>query len=59
MTYAIGVEHVCVGVVELNPPTGVDRQHESWEARRLYPSALQLARALRLEFRWACHLTYT
>jgi hypothetical protein len=37
-------------VVGLNPPTGVDRQHESWEARSLYPSALQLACALRLEF---------
>jgi hypothetical protein len=32
------------------PPTGVDRQHESQEARSLYPSALQLTRALRLEF---------
>jgi hypothetical protein len=29
---------------------GVDRQHESQEARSLYPSALQLTRALRLEF---------
>jgi hypothetical protein len=38
------------GVVGLNPSTGVDRQHESWEARSLYPSALQLTRALRLEF---------
>jgi hypothetical protein len=37
-------------VVSLNPSTGVDRQHETWEARSLYPSALQLARALRLEF---------
>jgi hypothetical protein len=37
-------------VVGLNPPMGVDRQHESQEAQSLYPSALQLARALRLEF---------
>jgi hypothetical protein len=37
-------------VVGLNPPTGVDRQHESQEARSLYLSALQLTRALRLEF---------
>jgi hypothetical protein len=37
-------------VVGLNPPTGVNRQHESREAQSLYPSALQLARALRLEF---------
>jgi hypothetical protein len=37
-------------VVGLNPPTGVDRQHESREARSLYPLALQLTRALRLEF---------
>jgi hypothetical protein len=37
-------------VVGLNPPMGIDRQHESWEARSLYLSALQLARALRLEF---------
>jgi hypothetical protein len=37
-------------VVGLNPPTGVDKQHESREARSLYPSALQLTRALRLEF---------
>jgi hypothetical protein len=36
-------------VVGLNPPTGVDRKHESREARSLYPSAQQLARALRLE----------
>jgi hypothetical protein len=34
----------------LNPPTGVDRQHESRKVRNLYPSAMQLARALRLEF---------
>jgi hypothetical protein len=27
-------------VVSLNPPMGVDRQHESREARSLYPSAL-------------------
>jgi hypothetical protein len=38
------------GVVSLNPPMGVDRQHESREAQSLYPSALQLACALRLEF---------
>jgi hypothetical protein len=37
-------------VVSLNPPTGVDRQHESREAQSLYPSALQIIRALRLEF---------
>jgi hypothetical protein len=37
-------------VVSLNPPTGVDRQHKSREARSLYLSALQLARTLRLEF---------
>jgi hypothetical protein len=37
-------------VVGLNPMTGVDRKHESREARSLYPSALQLACALRLEF---------
>jgi hypothetical protein len=34
----------------LNPPTGVDRQHESQESQSLYSSALQLAPALRLEF---------
>jgi hypothetical protein len=27
-------------VVSQNPPTGVNRQHESREARSLYPSAL-------------------
>jgi hypothetical protein len=37
-------------VVALNPSMGIDRQHESREARSLYPLALQLARALRLEF---------
>jgi hypothetical protein len=37
-------------VVSEDPLTGVDRQHESREARSLYPSALQLARALRLRF---------
>jgi hypothetical protein len=37
-------------VVGLNPLMGVDRQHESWEGWSLYPSALQLTRALRLEF---------
>jgi hypothetical protein len=37
-------------VVGQNPMMGVDRQHESREARSLYPSALQLARALRLKF---------
>jgi hypothetical protein len=41
-------EYLCV--VGLNPLTGVDRQHESREARILYSSALQLARALMLEF---------
>jgi hypothetical protein len=35
-------------VVSLNPSTGIDRQHESWEAQGLYPSvALQLGHALR------------
>jgi hypothetical protein len=33
-----------------NPPTGVNRQHESQEARSPYLPALQLARALRLRF---------
>jgi hypothetical protein len=37
-------------VVGQNPPTGVDGQHESREAQSLYPSDLQLARALRLKF---------
>jgi hypothetical protein len=37
-------------VVGQNPQMGVDRQHESREARSLYLSALQLARALRLRF---------
>jgi hypothetical protein len=37
-------------VVGQNPPMGVDRQHESREARSLYLSALQLAHALRLRF---------
>jgi hypothetical protein len=37
-------------VVSLNPLTGVDRQHQSREARSLYPSALQPTRTLRLEF---------
>jgi hypothetical protein len=32
------------------PLTCIDKQHESWEARSLYLSALQLTRALRLEF---------
>jgi hypothetical protein len=27
-------------VVSLNPPMGIDRQHQSWDARSLYPSAL-------------------
>jgi hypothetical protein len=38
------------GVVDQNPPTGVDRQHESQEAQSLYPSALQLACSLMLRF---------
>jgi hypothetical protein len=46
----IDVKARFVSAVSLNPPTGVDRQHESWEAQSLYPSALQLARTLRLEF---------
>jgi hypothetical protein len=37
-------------VVGQNPPTGVERQHESREARSLYLSALQLTRVLRLMF---------
>jgi hypothetical protein len=37
-------------VIGQNPPTAVDRQHESREARSLYPSAPQLARPLRLRF---------
>jgi hypothetical protein len=37
-------------VVGQNPPTGVDMQHKSWEAQRLYLLALQLTRALRLKF---------
>jgi hypothetical protein len=37
-------------VVSQNPPTGVDRQHESREARSLYPLALQLVRDLMLRF---------
>jgi hypothetical protein len=39
-----------VHVFGLNLLTGVDRQHEIREAQSLYLSALQLARALRLEF---------
>jgi hypothetical protein len=39
-----------LSVVGQNPPTGVDRQHESREARSLYLSALQLTCALRLRF---------
>jgi hypothetical protein len=38
------------GVVGLNPPTGVGRQHNSREARSPYLSALQLTRTMRLEF---------
>jgi hypothetical protein len=37
-------------VVGQNPLTGVDRQHESGDARSLYLSALQLECALRLRF---------
>jgi hypothetical protein len=44
------VKHNGLIVVGENPPTGVDRQHESREAQRLYLSALQLTRALRLRF---------
>jgi hypothetical protein len=43
-------------VVGQNPPTGVDREYESREAQSLYPSALQLACALRLRF--IGHATY-
>jgi hypothetical protein len=39
-----------MSVVGQNPSTGVDRQQESREAQSLYPSTLQLARALRLKF---------
>jgi hypothetical protein len=39
-----------MSVVGQNPPTGVDRQHESRDAWSLYLSALQLTRALRLRF---------
>jgi hypothetical protein len=39
-------------VVGQNPPTGVDKQHESREARSLYPPALKLVHALRLRFIW-------
>jgi hypothetical protein len=37
-------------VVGQNLPTGINRQHKNREAQSLYPSALQLARALRLRF---------
>jgi hypothetical protein len=37
-------------VVGQDPPTGIDRQHESREARSLYLSALQLTHVLRLRF---------
>jgi hypothetical protein len=37
-------------VVDQNPPTGIDKQHESREFQSLYPSALQLARDLMLRF---------
>jgi hypothetical protein len=37
-------------VVSQNPLTGAGRQHESQEARSLYPSALQLTRALKMKF---------
>jgi hypothetical protein len=51
---AIGEVHrsLRLGVVlsAKNPPTGIDRQHESQEARSLYPSALQLTRDLMLRF---------
>jgi hypothetical protein len=39
-----------ITVVSQDPPTGVNRQHESQEARSLYPSALQLTRDLMLRF---------
>jgi hypothetical protein len=44
--WSITLRHCC----RPKPLTGVDRQHESREALSLYPLALQLARALRLEF---------
>jgi hypothetical protein len=42
------VGKVCV--VGQDPLMGVDRQHESQEPRSIYPSALQLARTLKLRF---------
>jgi hypothetical protein len=36
------------GVVGQDPPTGIDRQHESREAWSLYPLALQITCILRL-----------
>jgi hypothetical protein len=46
-------------VVGQDPPTGIDRKHESRETRSLYLLALQLTRTPEVEVRWACHLTYT
>jgi hypothetical protein len=37
-------------IVGPNPPTGVDKQHESREAQSLYPSAMQLTCTVRLKF---------
>jgi hypothetical protein len=50
LAHFLPLEHPYTAVVDQNPPTGVDMQHESQEARSLYPSALQLARDLMLRF---------
>jgi hypothetical protein len=47
--FSVGGEDNDSSVVGLNPLMGIDRQHESREARSLYLSALQLTCALRLE----------
>jgi hypothetical protein len=41
---------LAASVVDQNPPTGVDRQQESREARSLYPLTPQLAQDLMLRF---------
>jgi hypothetical protein len=50
LAHFLPLEHSYTVVVDQNPPTGVDMQHESQETRSLYPSALQLARDLMLRF---------